>query len=849
MPPSTSTLTVGQYELKHYQQAALTHLEHWITDIKANSFNYSDAWYAYQFKHKTTQQQRPWQERRNGLGQQLPHGCIMLPTGGGKTLVGALAVNTLQHQLRQRGQGLVLWVVPSEAIYKQTLKQFRNVSSPLHQLFKACAGGATPKIIERHDSFRPSDVQETLCVMVLTLQSFNVGAKSKEARKLYQACSSYAGFFPKGDEAEHHKTMKATIPNLDCFSQNDFDHYMPLLDEYPMVKASLANVFRIVQPLVVVDECHRAKNKKALENINQFNPSAILELSATPFENSNIIYQAHGKELWQEQMIKLPIHVKGWEGISWQECLKKGYEKRRELEELAHTVQGNYGIYVRPILLIRVQRTGKDQLEAGYIHSNDVEQWLREQGVPSDHIAKRSSEEDDLGGVDLMADTCSIRYIITKDALREGWDCPFAYVLCNLDNTKTDVSMTQMLGRILRQPYAQCIEPALALNEAYVYCYNMEVKQLSDTICEGLEKQGLGSLKGAIIANQPDTAPRSTHTLKRRPRFASEEIVLPTVLFHPRKAYRISALPEAIPLNWKEHLLPEIRFDALKIDLPAFQQKLDSAYEQSTQIGFYKTSKKGEAELGFLQQQLGLESLEPEKPTPTALYKQLYPVIPNAFVAHELLGEHLEEIQACRRPFDLMSFIRQALQQQVFEQSEAQFKAWLHEGVISFELVEGDNKAFRLPSTLEYRSSNADPKLFECDNSLFDPLFNELFNNAEGDVAGYLDSHQAVVWWHRLFAKQAKEYKLQGWQPQAVYPDFLIKRLKDETTGMFDYVLLETKGEHLLGNSDTVYKQTLLDTLAKHYKVVGSLQRQQQGFASLVLALQDGYKIHLDKML
>jgi type III restriction enzyme len=847
---STTALTVGQFELKQYQELGLNRLSAFLTELKTHQGNCADAWFQYCFKHHPQPQFTPWKERRDGLGNSIGHGCLMLPTGGGKTLVGALAVDKIQHELLGKGRGLVLWVVPSETIYRQTLKQFRNVSSPLHQVFKACAGGVSPKILEKTDRFTPQDLQESLCVMIITLQSFNVGTKAKEARKVYNPNSLYTSFFPKADDVLGHQQLKQVVTNLDIFAESDYAVFIRDWAEYPEVKASLANVFRLVQPLVVVDECHKTKTMKALENINTFNPSFILELSATPF-NSNIVFQAHGRDLWREQMIKLPVHLDGWQGISWQQCLKQAYEKRRELEEHAEEIRYNYGTYIRPIMLIRVQRTGKDQLEAGYIHANDVEQWLLQQGVNPAEIAKRSSEEDDLGGIDLLSDTCSIRFIITKDALREGWDCPFAYVLCNLDNTRTDVSMVQMLGRILRQPNAKRIEPKAELNEAFVYCHNADVATLTNTIVEGLEKQGFGDIKKALI-KESDGGAKVKKRIQRRECFTLEEVLLPTVLFHPRKAFNNPALPASLPLNWKEHLLPQVKFTALAVDVPTLVERHNFAHQDASLIG-YGLGKKGNPQaLEALQTRLNLNYLAPEKPTAIALYRQLYPIIPSAFIAHQLLGNHIHRIQEAHMPFDVMAGIKNEYQRQIFAQSEALFRQWLAEGVISFELVEQhagkQSEAFRLGASYDVSLAEAEPTELSFENSLYTPMLADFFNGAETEVAGYLDRETSVKWWHRLFARQTSEYKLQGWQDRAIYPDFLVKKTLNPATGEGQYLLLETKGEQLLGNEDTRYKQTLLEILAQQYQVVGSLKTPRH-MASLVLALEGGWKTELNTLL
>ena len=78
---------------------------------------------------------------------------------------------------------------------------------------------------------------------------------------------------------------------------------------------------------------------------------------------------------------------------------------------------------------------------------------------------------DDMGG--LMVRDCPMRYIITKQALQEGWDCSFAYVLTILTNPHSKTAMTQLVGRILRQPYARKTHVP-ALDESYVYCFQRD---------------------------------------------------------------------------------------------------------------------------------------------------------------------------------------------------------------------------------------------------------------------------------------------------------------------------------------------------------------------------------------
>jgi type III restriction enzyme len=51
--------------------------------------------------------------------------------------------------------------------------------------------------------------------------------------------------------------------------------------------------------------------------------------------------------------------------------------------------------------------------------------------IPEEQIALATGETKELDGIDLSQKDVPVRYVITVQALREGWDCPFAYVLCS----------------------------------------------------------------------------------------------------------------------------------------------------------------------------------------------------------------------------------------------------------------------------------------------------------------------------------------------------------------------------------------------------------------------------------
>jgi len=167
-----------------------------------------------------------------------------------------------------------------------------------------------------------------------------------------------------------------------------------------------------------------------------------------------------GVELNREEMIKLDLHVFNKASPDWKDTLLDSHKKLEELQIKAHEYEGQTGNHIRPICLIQVERTGAAQRGQGKIHSEDVREHLIQViGIPPEEVAIKTSEKDELRDMDdlggLLSRDCRIRYIITKQALQEGWDCAFAYVLAVLTNPGSKTALTQLVGRILRQPCAR----------------------------------------------------------------------------------------------------------------------------------------------------------------------------------------------------------------------------------------------------------------------------------------------------------------------------------------------------------------------------------------------------------
>ena len=92
-------------------------------------------------------------------------------------------------------------------------------------------------------------------------------------------------------------------------------------------------------------------------------------------------------------------------------------------------------------------------------------------------------------GINLSDPTCQVRYIITVNALKEGWDCPFAYILASYADRSSAVDVEQILGRILRLPYTE--KPADDfLGASYVYTSSDKFDNAVSKIVSGLQASG-----------------------------------------------------------------------------------------------------------------------------------------------------------------------------------------------------------------------------------------------------------------------------------------------------------------------------------------------------------------------
>lgn len=447
-------------ELKQYQKDVLADLNRFLALLtkRQNIFKaYSDLW-----------MEKDVPVGLNGMPiyknriSDVPDVCLKVPTGGGKTFLACCAIKPIFESMPQGHSQAVVWLVPSDSILEQTYQALSSPSHPYRQRIDVDFSGRVEVYLKEQllfgQNFKPATVAEQLSIFVLSYDSFRTS--KKDGRKAYQE-NGYLGDF-----AKQTSTSNALLPDVD--------------------ETALIQVVRALNPLVIVDESHHATSTLSIEMLRNFNPCFILDLTATPQKGSNIISFVDAAQLKKEHMVKLPVIV--YNRKTQGDVFSDAIHIRDRLEAQAKKEQAVSGRYIRPIVLFQAQPKTNDDSTT----FDRIKKTLLDCGIPAKQIAVKTADVNELRNVELMSPDCPIRFIITVNALKEGWDCPFAYVLATVANRTSTVDVEQILGRVLRLPYTQKNQSDV-LNISYVLTSSNDFHATLDHVVSGLNNAGFSS--------------------------------------------------------------------------------------------------------------------------------------------------------------------------------------------------------------------------------------------------------------------------------------------------------------------------------------------------------------------
>ncbi len=406
-----------------------------------------------------------------GLAPGMPYICLRVPTGGGKTLLACYAAGLATKELLRAERAVVLWLVPSNTILDQTADALRDPRHSYRRALELSCGVVEVMTIDEALHLPRATVDGQTVVIVATIQSFRV--EDTTGRKVYEQNSSFT---------EH-------LLNLPPERISDL---LSGADGKP--KPSLVNMLRLRRPVVIVDEAHNARTDLSFSTLGSVLPSCIIEFTATPARSkhpSNVLHYVSAMELKAANMVKLPLRVITRHPSQRDQLLAEAITLRADLEKLTVVEAQQTSEYLRPIMLIQAERIDAcEPLRA---------RLVSEFSIAQDEIKISTGKLDELKKIDdITSLKCPVRFILTVEKLREGWDCPFAYVLCSLKETHSATAIEQIVGRVLRLPYAQAKHHP-DLNCAYAFSVSASLAEVLAELREALESNGFTAAEAERI--------------------------------------------------------------------------------------------------------------------------------------------------------------------------------------------------------------------------------------------------------------------------------------------------------------------------------------------------------------
>ena len=352
---------------------------------------------------------------------------------------------------------IVLWLVPTNTIRTQTLETLKKPGNPNYETLRAAFDGRF-RVFDIADfvQITPADLQTHACVIVGTMQTLRV--TNTDGRKVYAHNENLE---------PHFSAVPANAEGMERIEDGD---------NKGQIKFSFRNLLALHRPLVIVDEAHNNTSPLSYEVLQRVNAACVVEFTATPAADSNVLHNVSATELKAEEMIKLPIRLT--EHKSWEDAVRDSILTRQRLHDLA----AKDSDYIRPIILFQAEEKGREVTKEVLL-----KHLLEQEKIPREKIAVVTGDQKELDGINLFAPDCPIDFVITVEALKEGWDCSFAYVFCSVATVNSKKDVEQILGRVLRMPYAKRRKEA-DLNRAYAHVSRASwpnaVKQLHDRLVD-----------------------------------------------------------------------------------------------------------------------------------------------------------------------------------------------------------------------------------------------------------------------------------------------------------------------------------------------------------------------------
>lgn len=680
------------------------------------------------------------------FGKEIPFICIKIPTGGGKTLVGCSSINSIYNiYLREKMEkGIVIWFVPSEAIKTQTLNKFKN-RNDIHRKILDDYFDNNVKIFSNEEALRirKEDVEDNICIIISSLEAFRKEKTLQNKYKVYKENGALLNHFEN-------------ISDLDYLEK----------DESGVIK-SLANVIRLSNPLIVIDEGHKTKTELSITFLKELNPCFVIEYTATPRAESNILVEIHSSELKEEEMVKLPLVLESH--TQWQNAISQGILRRQELEAISKKEKEQ----IRPIVLLQAEQEKEDDNK---ITVGKIKEFLiKEKKISEDEIAIKTSKNNDLEGINLFCNSCKIRYIITVNALAEGWDCSFAYILISVANIGSKIAVEQIIGRIMRMPYAKKKNNEV-LNRSYVFASAKNFNEATSQIIKGLENNGYS--KFDLISSIGEKH-KYEFDVDRR---VKEDFAVPLMAYNNEELTFEDLIGDNFELHKQKfnfNFTINVDNDGRAIlDIKEGDKWIKGA-QQILKLTFKDKNLSKKELILWLDKKLKFTMIDKDDKV-----KFLEKTI------DEIKGYTIQDLSVNR--YVLLSELDKVINNILTDYTEKQFNKLIMDSKIKVEKFDKFSETITLTEELPQ----------EFNKSYYEKI--DKLNKEELNFISRLDldSLPNIKFWIRNREKKDPFY-LQGYKKNKFYPDFVALTTKG------NILSLEWKGEDRVSNEDTEYKEKI----------------------------------------
>ena len=686
----------------------------------------------------------------------VPNACICIPTGGGKTITG-LTASIKILELLDTQLNFITWLVPSDAIYQQVVRDF----SPGGSYYQAALSnfGKTLRLLTSSSVWTDDDLSTNKSITILLL------SKGSLIR------------------SEIKKSALLVYRNPDKVSS------LAILRDNP--DPSLYELIKSVKPVFVIDESHKTYTEIGRDFFKRTKLSSfILELSATPkhYDDQNfpnIIHNASGKDLIEHQLIKNPINYNATTGLEPRVLMENVIGLQRHLELKLRELQSP----VIPRVLISTEFTSK-AYEAKTYSVSSIKRILQDLGVNEEEVLVKSSETNELNDRNLDNTSDPAKYILTKTALMEGWDCKSVYIIVLLNRISAPITNFQIIGRGLRQPFRQYY-PDAALNSLYILTNS------------GKHDESVGKLVSFLSENGLSDLGVTTSALKVPPKRISLNLVIDPWVHYLNFDYSVYE-----DLTFRSEVQSQILSNSSKIfdectsqvdpELIRIQIDMESGATGPTEYvtlsledgGLYSPSGMERFRIRLFSRLRSFFTSSSAAIQMTdnicAYLKKDTPAIPSQ---QQFIDSVVSDIEKIRKEYINKQFTR-------ILKSES-------------SVDDGELSKF-FGSTFSVLAEEDSPHISPFTECVLGNMPKSMFNGQELEYARFLDRLKEVSW-----LKTTPGFKINFPYPLgSFYPDFIVipkvKKGKPEVT-----YYVETKGDHILKSDDSIFKNFACGEITK----------------------------------